>query len=65
MKEIEKRIISVVGASGGWREKNIISRPHGIRKTETFNKDHKVYEVTPKDNKSEGFYYDDVTKKFV
>ena len=58
-------IKNIVKKSGGFREKDIIKRPYIIRKTETWNNEHKVLNIIEKntlDHKN-GFSVDLVTNK--
>lgn len=61
----ENIIKNIVKKSGGFREKDIMKNPYIIRKTETWNNDHKVLNIIEKnalDHKN-GFSVDLVTKK--
>lgn len=68
-KELEmydNAIKSIVKNSGGFREKDIIKNPYIIKKTETWNNDHKVLNIIEKstrDNRNNGFSVDIVTMK--
>lgn len=53
-------IKNIVKKCGGYREKDIMKNPYIIRKTETWNKEHKVLNIIGNDN---GFSIDLVTKK--
>lgn len=44
----ENIIKKIVKNSGGYREKDILKNPCIIRKTETWNKDHKVLNIIEK-----------------
>lgn len=58
-------IKNIVKNSGGFREKDIMKRPYIIRKTETWNNEHKVLNIIEKntnDHKN-GFSVDLVTNK--
>lgn len=57
-------IKNIVKKCGGYREKDIIKNPYIIRKTETWNNDHKVLNIIEKntrDNHNNGFSVDLVT----
>lgn len=57
---------NIVKKCGGFREKDIMKNPYIIRKTETWNNDHKVLNIIEKntcDNHKNGFSVDLVTKK--
>ena len=68
-KEVEmydNMIKSIVKNSGGFREKDIMKNPYIIKKTETWNNDHKVLNIIEKstrDNHNNGFSVDIVTMK--
>lgn len=68
-KELEiydNMIKSIVKNSGGFREKDIMKNPYIIKKTETWNNDHKVLNIIEKstrDNHNNGFSVDIVTMK--
>lgn len=55
----------IVNKNGGWREKDILSRPYDVEK-ETWNKEHKVLNIiaveTEQDGYRSGFQIDLVTK---
>lgn len=57
---------NIIKQHGGYCEKDIMKNPYIIRKTETWNNDHKVLNVIEKntcDNHNNGFSVDLVTKK--
>lgn len=58
---------NIVKKSGGYREKDIMKNPYIIRKTETWNNEHKVLNIIEKHTDSydhnNGFSVDLVTKK--
>ena len=57
-------IKSIVKKCGGYREKDIMKNPYIIRKTETWDNDHKVLNIIEKnssDNHNNGFSIDLVT----
>lgn len=59
-------IKNIVKKSGGYREKDVMKNPYIIRKTETWNDDHKVLNIIEKsssDNRNNGFSVDLVTNK--
>ena len=68
-KELEiydNMIKNIVKNSGGFREKDIMKNPYIIKKTETWNNDHKVLNIIEKstrDNHNNGFSVDIVTMK--
>ena len=68
-KELEmydNMIKNIVKNSGGFREKDIMKNPYIIKKTETWNNDHKVLNIIEKstrDNHNNGFSIDLVTMK--
>ena len=41
----ESTVKAIVRKHGGFREKNILSNPHSIKKSETWNNEHKVLNV--------------------
>ena len=47
-KRYDNIIKNIVKKSGGYREKGIMENPHIIRKTETWNNDHKVINIIEK-----------------
>lgn len=62
----DNMIKNIVKNSGGFREKDIMENPHIIKKTETWNNDHKVINIIEKstrDNHNNGFSIDLVTMK--
>lgn len=62
----ENMIKNIVKKCGGYREKEIMKNPYIIRKTETWNNDHKVLNIIEKftrDNHNNGFSVDLVTMK--
>lgn len=48
-------IRNIVKRSGGFREKDIMENPYIIRKTETWNNEHKVLSVIEKNADSYGY----------
>lgn len=57
---------NIVKKCGGYREKDIMKNPYIIRKTETWNDDHKVINIIEKnsrDDHNNGFSIDLVTMK--
>lgn len=57
---------NIVKKCGGYREKCIMKNPYIIRKTKTWNNDHKVLDIIEKvtrDNHNNGFSVDLVTNK--
>lgn len=68
-KELEmydNMIKNIVKNSGGFREKDIMKNPYIIKKTETWNNDHKVLNIIEKstrDNHNNGFSVDIVAMK--
>lgn len=62
----DNMIKNIVKNSGGFREKDIMKNPYIIKKTETWNKDHKVLNIIEKsecDYHNNGFSVDLVTMK--
>lgn len=62
----ENMIKNIVKKCGGYREKDIMKNPYIIRKTETWNNDHKVLDIIEKftrDYHNNGFSVDLVTMK--
>lgn len=62
----ENMIKNIVKKCGGYREKDIMKNPYIIRKTETWNNDHKVLNIIEKftrDYHNNGFSVDLVTMK--
>lgn len=45
MKKYEAEVKRIVSRFGGFRERDILSRPHTIEQGETWNAEHKVLEV--------------------
>lgn len=68
-KMYDNIVRNIVKKCGGYREKDIIKNPYItyiIRKTETWNNDHKVLNIIEKkthDNHNNGFSVDLVTMK--
>lgn len=63
-KMYDNIVKNIVKKCGGYREKDIIKNPYIIRKTETWNNDHKVLNIIEKntrDNHNNGFSVDLVT----
>ena len=62
----ESTVKAIVRKHGGFREKNILSNPHSIEKSETWNNEHKVLNVLSNkpdiDGYLAGFQIDLVTK---
>lgn len=60
------RINHIVKTYGGFREKDIMSKPHTIERSETWNENHKVFnvlEAEPQfDGRRNGFSVDLVTR---
>ena len=52
---MEKLVKMIVRRHGGYREKEIMSHPHTIEKSETWNQDHKVLEVLEKEAQPDGY----------
>jgi hypothetical protein len=62
----DNMIKNIVKKCGGYREKDIMKNPYIIRKTETWNNDHKVLNIIEKftrDYHNNGFSVDLVTMK--
>ena len=62
----DNMIKNIVKMCGGYREKDIMKNPYIIRKTETWNNDHKVLNIIEKftcDYHNNGFSVDLVTMK--
>lgn len=62
----DNMIKNIVKNSGGFREKDIMKNPYIIKKTETWNNDHKVLNIIEKstrDNHNNGFSVDIVAMK--
>ena len=61
----ESTVKTIVHKHGGFREKNILSNPHLIEKSETWNNEHKVLNVLSNkpdiDGYKNGFQIDLVT----
>lgn len=61
----ESIVKAIVRKYGGFREKNILSKPHLIEKSETWNNEHKVLNVLSNkpdiDGYKNGFQIDFVT----
>ena len=68
-KELEMHdniVRNIVKKCGGYREKDIMKNPYIIRKTETWNNEHKVLNIIEKitcDYHNNGFSVDLVTKR--
>ena len=62
----ESTVKAIVRKHGGFREKNILSNPHSIEKSETWNNEHKVLNVLSNkpdiDGYRAGFQIDLITK---
>ena len=62
----ESTVKAIVHKHGGFREKNILSNPHLIEKSETWNNEHKVLNVLSNkpdiDGYKNGFQIDLITK---
>ena len=54
-KKYIDRINSIVSRNGGFREKDILSRPHTMEKGETWNAYHKVVNVLEREPQSDGY----------
>lgn len=52
----ESIVKAIVRKYGGFREKNILSNPHLIEKSETWNDEHKVLNVLSKEPDIDGYY---------
>ncbi len=52
----ESIVKAIVRKYGGFREKNILSNPHLIKKSETWNDEHKVLNVLSKEPDIDGYY---------
>ena len=52
----ESIVKAIVRKHGGFREKNILSNPHLIEKSETWNDEHKVLNVLSKEPDIDGYY---------
>ena len=52
----ESTVKAIVYKHGGFREKNILSNPHSIEKSETWNNEHKVSNVLSKGPDIDGYY---------
>lgn len=66
IKMYDNVVKSIVKKCGGYREKDIMKNPYIIRKTETWNNEHKVLNIIEKntcDYHNNGFSADLVTKK--
>lgn len=51
----ESTIKAIVRKHGGFREKNILSNPHSIEKSETWNNEHKVLNVLETEPQTDGY----------
>ena len=51
----ESTVKAIVRKYGGFREKNILSNPHLIKKSETWNDEHKVLNVLSKESDIDGY----------
>lgn len=61
LKTYDNIVKNIVKKCGGYREKDIMKNPYIIRKTETWNNDHKVLNIIEKnssDNHKNGFSVD-------
>lgn len=66
LKTYDNIVKNIVKKCGGFREKDIMKSPYIIRKTETWNNDHKVLNIVEKntcDNHKNSFSVDLVTMK--
>ncbi len=65
-KILDNLIVAIVERDGGFREKDVMSKPHTYEKTETWNDQHKVIDVLDvevgEDGYRNGFAVDIVTK---
>ena len=52
---MEKLVKKIVRNHGGYREKEIMSNPHTIEKSETWNHEHQVLEVLEKEPQPDGY----------
>lgn len=66
-KMYDNVIKNIVKKCGGYREKGIMKKPYIIRKTETWNNEHKILDIIEKyadnDGHKNGFSIDLVTMK--
>lgn len=65
-KMYDNIVRNIVKKCGGYREKDIIKKPYIIKKSETWNNDHKVLNIIEKlecDYHNNGFSVDLVTMK--
>lgn len=51
----ESTVKAIVRKHGGFREKNILSNPHSIEKSETWNDEHKVLNVLSNEPNIDGY----------
>lgn len=51
----ESIVKAIVRKHGGFREKNILSNPHSIEKSETWNDEHKVLNVLSNEPNIDGY----------
>ena len=51
----ESTVKAIVRKHGGFREKNILSNPHLIEKSETWNDQHKVLNVLEAEPQTDGY----------
>lgn len=66
LKMYDNIVKNIVKKCGGFREKDIMKNPYIIRKTETWNNDHKVLNIIEKktcDSHNNSFSVDLVTMK--
>ena len=66
LKTYDNIVKNIVKKCGGYREKDIMENPYIIRKTETWNNNHKVINIIEKnsrDDHNNGFSVDLVTMK--
>ena len=52
---MEKLVKMIVRRHGGYREKNIMARPHTIEKDETWNNEHQVLNILEKNPGPDGY----------
>lgn len=55
MNQYESIIKSIVRKDGGYREKDVMSKPHTYEQSETWNNDHKVINILEVEEQADGY----------
>lgn len=54
MDMYESKVKSIVYRFCGYREKDVLNAPHTIKKSETWNKDHKIINISKQEAEPDG-----------